>query len=449
MGAESDRRVARLAAGRRPAGRARFAGTHATAAALAAAATLAALVLGAVAGCGKKADARRTVVFWQFSPLPAIQPVLDKFEAAHPDVKVVVEQLTWASGREKIVTAIAAGRPPDLCELGSTFLPGLVADSTLIDLTDRAAPLRESLVGWEIATYRDRVYAYPWMIGTRALYVNDDLFRRAGLDPAKPPATWAELLQAARAVTERVPDAKGFGMNAGEREILFKKFMPFAWGNGGSILDPTLTASVMASPRNLEALRFYLSLKPFSLLDRQEMHEQAFGKGRLAMTISGPWLLRNLATTSPGTRASVALMPRPAEGKGTHASFAGAEVLGVFRRSKNQADALALAEFLVRAENTMPVFLATGNAFPAAVTAASDSHFATHPADALFLAQLRTAVAPPLHPKWVEIEEIVNAELEEAIYGTKSPAAALADADRRIGAALVGDGDPGEPRPGP
>ena len=409
-------------------------GAAASAAAFAVAVLSAALL--AFSGCGKKPAEGRTVIFWQFSPLPAIQPIVARFEAENPGVKVVVEQLTWQSGREKIVTAIAAGRPPDLCELGSTFLPGLVADSTLLDLTDNAGALRDSLAGWEIATYRGRVYAYPWMIGTRALILNDDLFRRAGLDPTKPPETWADLLRAARAITERVPDAKGFGMNSGEREVLFKKFMPFAWGNGGDILDSTETASVMASPANVAALRFYLSLKPYSLLDSQEMHEQAFGKGRLGMVISGPWLLRALPESAPDLHASVALIPRPAAGRGTHASFAGAEVLGIFRRAKNQRDAIRLAEFLVRPENTMPVFLATGNAFPAARSTVSDSHFVTHASDRLFLEQMRTSVAPPLHPRWVEIEEIINAELEEAIYGTKTPEAALADADKRITAAL-------------
>jgi multiple sugar transport system substrate-binding protein len=405
----------------------------------------AALFVLAVSGCAKK-PAGNVIVFWQFSPLPAIQPVIDRFEAANPGVDVQVEQLTWQSGREKIVAAIAAGRPPDLCELGSTFLPGLVADSTLVDLTDSTADLRSALVGWDVASYRGRAYAIPWMLGTRALFLNDDLLRRAGIDLAgprfnqegsgKPVETWAELRAVSRAVVERVPDAKGFGMNAGEREILFKKFMPFAWGIGGDILDSTMTRSVIASPQNIEALRFYLSLKPWSLLDRQEMHEEAFSKGRLGTVISGPWLVRRLSEQAPGLSYTVTLMPRPAAGSGTHASFAGAEVLGIFRGSRNRELALRLARFLVQPENTMPVFIATGNAFPAATASAADSYFVTHPRDRVFLDQLRTAVGPPLHPRWVEIEEIVNGELEEAIYGRKTADAALRSADTRINAIL-------------
>lgn len=388
------------------------------------------------AGCGKGAGRKHTVIFWQFSPLTAIGPVLDRFHQEHPDIEVRVEQLTWQSGREKIVAAIAAGHPPDLCEIGSTFLPGLVADSTLIALDDSIADLKPRLRGWETVRYKGQTYAIPWMLGTRALFMNGDLMRRAGLDAQHPPATWAEFARAVRLVDGVDPEGKGFGMNSGEREVLFKKFMPFAWGNGGNILDSTLTRSVVASPQNIEALRFYLSLKPSSLLDRQEMLDAAFANGRLGFTISGPWLLRKLPETAPHLFFEVSLMPRPAVDKGKPASFAGAEVLGVFRGSREKGPALTLARFLVREENAMPLYVETGNAFPAAVAAERDSYFLSHPRDRVFVEQLRTAVAPPLHPRWVEIEEILNAELEQAIYGRKSPEEALRSADARIQALL-------------
>jgi multiple sugar transport system substrate-binding protein len=387
-------------------------------------------------GCGRSAGTKRTVVFWQFSPLTAIQPVLDRFNREHPDIVVQVEQLTWQSGREKIVAAIAAGRPPDLCEIGSTFLPGLVADSTLIDLTDSIPDLVPALRGWKVAQYRGRAYAVPWMLGTRALYVNADLMKRAGLSPGERPATWASFARAVQRIDAIDPETKGFGMNSGEREVLFKKFMPFAWGNGGDILDSTLTRSVVASPQNIEALRFYLSLKPHSLLDRQEMLDESFTRGRLGFTISGPWMLRKVPLSAPQLNFEPVLMPRPAEGKGTPASFAGAEVLGIFRGSKDKADALTLARFLVREENAMPIYIATGNAFPAAVSAEQDTYFVSHPRDKVFVEQLEYAVAPPVHPRWVEIEEILNGELEEAIYGKKSAEAALRSADSRIEALL-------------
>jgi multiple sugar transport system substrate-binding protein len=387
------------------------------------------------AGCAPHSS-NRTVVFWQFSPLTAIQPVLDRFHREHPDIDVKVEQLTWQSGREKIVAAIAAGRPPDLAELGSTFLPGLVADSTLVDLTDSIPDLVGTLRGWPVAVYRGRAYAIPWMLGTRAMFVNTDLLTRAGLSPERPPETWAEFAQAAARIDALGGGLKGFGMNSGEREVLFKKFMPFAWGNGGSILDSSMTRSVVASPQNIEALKWYLTLKPHSLLDRQEMLDEAFTRGRVGFAISGPWMLRKLPKSAPTLHFTVTLMPRPAANRGLPASFAGAEALGIFRGSKEKPAALALARFLVQEQNAMPLYVATGNAFPAAYTAAQDTYFVSHPLDMVFVQQLETAVAPPVHPRWVEIEEILNAELEEAIYGKKSAEEALRSADTKIQALL-------------
>ena len=347
-----------------------------------------------------------------------------------------MEQLTWQSGREKIVAAVAAGRPPDLCEIGSTFLPGLVADSTLIDLTDSIADLKPELRGWRVTEYLGRSYAIPWMLGTRAMYMNADLMRGVGLPPENPPTTWTDFARAVEQIDAAGPDLKGFGMNAGEREVLFKKFMPFAWGNGGDILDSTLTHSVVYSPQNVEALRFYLSLKPFSLLDRQEMLDEAFTRGRIGFTISGPWMLRKLPESAPQLHFVVILMPRPGKDRGTPASFAGAEALGIFRGAKEKSAALTLARFLVREENAMPLYIATGNAFPAAAAAVEDTYFVSHPRDKVFVQQLQTAVAPPVHPRWVEIEEILNSELEEAIYGKKPADEALRSADQRIGALL-------------
>ena len=60
------------------------------------------------------------------------------------------------------------------------------------------------------------------MLGTRALFRNDDLLRRAGLDPAKPVETWADLLATVRAVsvTHRGPTL-GYRITEGETSLCY------------------------------------------------------------------------------------------------------------------------------------------------------------------------------------------------------------------------------------
>jgi multiple sugar transport system substrate-binding protein len=210
-----------------------------------------------------------------------------QFESEHPGIRVELEQLTWQAGQEKIQAALAAGQAPDLCELGSTWLPRFAAEGVLADVTSLADSLAADYVQWEPARHAGKVYGLPWVVGTRALFVNRALCRQAGLDPDRPPATWDELIAAATAIDNLGPAEHGFGLNAGERYVLFKKFMPFAWGNGGEVLTPDLSRSVFDSPANAEALEFYVRLSRVSLLEKQDVIDRTFQEGKVGMMISG------------------------------------------------------------------------------------------------------------------------------------------------------------------
>jgi len=202
---------------------------------------LAALVAAPIlfaSGCGTS-EGEAEVTFWQFWPSRHIVPLLRRFEDLHPGVKVKMQQLTWGSGFEKIVAATAAGRPPDLCELGSTWVARFASEGVLEDVTDVTRAFRDRYRMWAIATYEGRVYGWPWLLGTRVLFYNKELFRRAGLGPERPPETWTELLEAARRVDQLGPGVRGFGMNAGERYVAYKKFMALAWATAGASSPPT------------------------------------------------------------------------------------------------------------------------------------------------------------------------------------------------------------------
>ncbi|MEO5619066.1 MAG: hypothetical protein ABIS67_14955, partial [Candidatus Eisenbacteria bacterium] len=119
----------------------------------------------------------------------------------------------------------------------------------------------------------------------------------------------------------------GYGVQTNEPYRLFKKFMPYAWGNGAEALSADLTQARFDSPATREALDFYLGLRSVGLLGTQDVLDREFLEGRLGLQISGGWLIRRAPAEAPALRWGVALVPRPAAGRGTHASFAGGEVL--------------------------------------------------------------------------------------------------------------------------
>jgi multiple sugar transport system substrate-binding protein len=378
-----------------------------------------AVVVLAFGGCGGKDDGT-TIRFWQFWDVAVIQPMVDQFEAEHPGIRVEVEQLTWKSGLEKIQAALASGTQPDLCELGSTWLPRFSYEGVLEDLTDVHESLADSFLMWESAIWEDRVYGLPWVQGSRALFYNRSLFRRAGLDPDQPPRTWDELLAAARAIDALGPDIHGFGQNLGERYVLYKKFMAFAWGNGGRIVGDDGTVR-FAGEETLEALEFYLELSKYSLKEKQEVLDHDFKQGKLGMQISGAWNLRNYKLEAPKLKYGVALVPRPAKDEGMHASFAGAEILVVFKGSRLKAESVALARFLQSYPRARDLSLAVGSVFPAAKRAFEDTTFINDEKKRVFIEQSFTSRTAPAHPGWIEMEDVINRAIEEVLYGRRAP----------------------------
>lgn len=378
------------------------------------------VTLAAITACGGSGDGRKVIRLWQFWDVATIAPIVAEFEALHPDLRVEVEQLTWKSGLEKIQAAIASGTQPDVCELGSTWLPRFSYEGVLYDLTPTYEALADSFLMWESAFWQGRVYGLPWVQGSRALFYNRELFRRAGLDPDRPPETWEELLEAARRIEELGTDIHGFGQNLGERYVLYKKFMAFAWGNGGGIIDDGHRV-VFNHEETVSALEYYLSLADYALQEKQEVLDYEFKAGRLGMQISGAWNIKNYGVEAPDLDYGVSLVPRPAPGKGTHASFAGAEMLVVFKGSRNTEAAVALARFLQSYPQAKKLSLVAGSVFPASKLALTDSVFVADARVRVFVEQALTSRTPPAHPGWIEMEDVINRAIEETLYGRRAP----------------------------
>ena len=390
------------------------------------------VALGAVALALACAPARQEVVFWQFWPAEVVQPLLDRFEKENPGVHVRMEQLTWQNGLDKITAAMASGNVPDLCELGSTWMPRMLAAGQLADWSAGMADLKPALRGWELCSIGDAVYGVPWVLGTRALFYNKTLFARAGLDSTRPPETWAELYADAEAIQKLGGEVRGYGVQAGERGVLFKKFMPYAWGNGGRILNDDLKTALFDSPQNREALAFYLSLRKVGLMERQDVLDRSFKSGTLGVQISGGWLFRSIPKEAPGLRYGVALVPRPTEETGTHASFAGGEVLVTFNGSKRKASALRLARFLVAPENALALAQSAQSVQPAVIGADTLAYYRQHPEQQIMIRQFETAVPTPNHPAWVDLEAAIEDEVEEALHDRKSADQAIQDAQKKL-----------------
>ncbi|MBI3318320.1 MAG: extracellular solute-binding protein [Candidatus Omnitrophica bacterium] len=106
---------------------------------------IAGLLLAALFG-GSLLSAEPEVMidFWELSVgEDLMRSLLDKFERQHPGIRVRFQQLSWDYGLDKIITSIAAGNAPDLCELGTDWVPQFSSTGVLRDLTEPQAPLKD------------------------------------------------------------------------------------------------------------------------------------------------------------------------------------------------------------------------------------------------------------------------------------------------------------------
>lgn len=391
-----------------------------------------------MASCGESAGDRQsnrtTISFWHFQSEPgqkkALLARIEEFEKEHPDVHVDLQDLTWKQGREKLMAAFSSGTAPDVVELGSDWVAQYSAAGVLENQMAMPGDSISRFAEYLIAPGRwdGGVYAWPWTADTRVLFVNTGLLTASGIDTLSADTIWSDVLSKAERVL-KAPTVYGFGANGSDQHRLYKKILPFFWSNGGDVLD-TAGHPVINSRANVAALDAYLDLARAGFVDNQMGLDQMFVAGKVAYWISGPWLVDRIARENPGLLYRVALLPGF---PGRHGiSFAGGEYLAISRQSTAKSAAKSLITFLTSPAQALAFARdVPGGATPADQSVSGDP-FLQSPGRRIFTMQLRNARLTPVHPQWLEIEEIIEFETGAAIMGEKSSQLALDAAQTRI-----------------
>lgn len=378
--------------------------------------------------------AATTIDWWQLWTDPGIKPTIKamiaEFEEANPDIKVNLTDLTWANGHEKIVIAFAAGTGPDLVELGSDWIAQFAENGHLADLSSEIEGDSADYSGWSMATYKSKVWAVPWILGTRVLFANRDLLNAAGLDSNMVPVAFPEMKSAALRVQRLGDDIYGWGSNTAEKHRLYKKYMPFFWSYGAQVLSDEGRYCVLSSVHAVNALALYKELHDScGYVSNQRGIEDAFLDGKIGFIISGDWLLKRIELEKRNINLVSTLIPGLSyPGK----SFLGGEFLAVNEAGENKEAALKLARFITSAENQIRFCKANRSANPSSRVAQKDPYFQSDPHIKTFILQLQLAKHPPVDPDWVYMEAIIEETVEEALFGSGAIAEPLRQARNRI-----------------
>jgi multiple sugar transport system substrate-binding protein len=124
------------------------------------------------------------------------------FEKANPGVKI--NRVTSPSGKmaEKVLTAFAANRGPDMFNMEIEQEYAYIINQRLASVDFKAVGYSSEKALYDAylpkvldpATFQGKLYGLPLELTNWCIYVNDRIFKSAGLDPAKNiPKTWEDM----------------------------------------------------------------------------------------------------------------------------------------------------------------------------------------------------------------------------------------------------------------
>jgi multiple sugar transport system substrate-binding protein len=165
--------------------------------------------LAAFAVTPAQAEVTLDVLYTTPGTFNALQQELAKrFTETRPDIKVKFRNpaAEYEEGAQQILRDQITGHLPDVAFNGINQI-GLFVDRGLGAPLDAFVAADGGLdkLGYyptlaTLGRWKGKLYGLPFAVSTPVLYVNADLVRKAGLDPAALPKTWPELIAAGQKI---------------------------------------------------------------------------------------------------------------------------------------------------------------------------------------------------------------------------------------------------------
>lgn len=395
-------------------------------------------------------QAQTTLTFWHsFGDNDAMTTLLQRFNESHADVQVKgVDVGDYSEMVTRLQAAVVSRRVPDVVQLEITRY-GIFADRGVLlpldNLTSRPDFNVADLIPgiWEAAQYQGTPYVIPFNNSVPVMYYNKDLFREAGLDPETPPATWDELVEAAKALTVREGgNITQYGLSAPPQWVRHA----FVKQNGGDWMDEDVTELTLTAPEAVEAYSFLHDLiyeeevayAEAGIDANEDLSDQDFISGRTAIIFTSTG---NLNGFQEDTDFELGVAPLPC--KEVCAAPIGGATLGIIAGipEERQQAAWEFLSWMANTENNTFWHIQTGYMPIRASTLenqTSQEFYAENPDFKVAIDQFQASSFPrPRPPAMPAIRELELTTWEEIATNTKSVEQALQDLKSEADALLA------------
>jgi len=358
-----------------------------------------------------------------------IKQLTDRFENENPGIRVINQAVPWGDAHEKLITAIVGNVPPDVCQLGTTWMPEFQAMGAFEPLDDyiknsKTINLGDMFPGSLMSNrYNGSYYGLPWYVDTRVFYYRKDVLAASGYD--KFPETWDGFIAMLRKLKTDLRKSGKVSYPAWLPATDSFFFLSLLWQNGTDLLDPENKKCIVDNPVAVKVLTEYAALFDEKLgpFNDPLMEEKAFEKGLCPMFISGPWTMTDMDRYSPEVMGkwTTAKMPK----KDNSISFIGGCNFVIFRDSKRKKEAFKLIEFMSRPDIQAEWYRISKDLPPNKLAWNYEVVF-SNPKLKAFKDQLSETRTPPTVGEWAQLDSLICGALEEMMYKKITPREAIA-----------------------
>jgi multiple sugar transport system substrate-binding protein len=373
--------------------------------------------------------------------------LIKEFNAAHPNIQLKLTLIPDAQVVQKYSTAASTGSGPDIAAIEIGTIPQFTSTGFLQDVTSDVAalPYKNTLSPAHLkqGAVGDKQYAVPLTADVSVLYWNKALFKKAGLDPAKAPANWADIQADAAAVRKLGGDTYGYFFSGGCGGCMAFTMLPYVWANGGEVLSSSgdkVTPTLSPNPQLESALNLYRSLWSAGVVPQTAKTENGsnqfgqFFSGKIGMFVQGTYPFAQLKQKYPNVDFGITNVPST-DGSSS-ASFAGGDDIAITKKADKATGLTVLKWFLDEGQQS----LAKQGILPIRSDIAEKNYVGQDPRNAVFVKALQvghTPKAQKVASVFFDNNGPYAGMLQAGIFGTGSITDAMSKAQSAAATALT------------
>ncbi|MDM7830064.1 extracellular solute-binding protein [Cellulomonas edaphi] len=405
---------------------------------------------------------QKTTAFHQLDDM--LQKAKTEFEAAHKGITIDLQPIE--AEQDQYFTKLALMNGSD------KTAPDVIYEDTFQIRSDAAAgyllPIDEYLGKWEDwgqfyenakqAGLGDDGKTYGVSMGTdtRALFYNKDIFAKAGLPADWQPKSWDDVLAAARAVKEKVPDVTPLNVYAGKaagEATTMQGFEMLLYGTADTLYDTDQSKWVVGSQGFKDSLGFLETIYKDKLappLDQaldasigSRVSTELLPQGKLAIALDGSWLPGGWISGENAwpewdKTMGFAKMPTQNGDAPGATSMSGGWTLAVGSHAKNPQAAFDFITTALNKENTFKYDTENSQIAVRKDVAEDPAYTAYNPSFEFFSSLVDVTHFRPATPDYSQISSNIQVAAEAMATGQQSPEDAAKAYDTAV-KGIVGD----------